>query len=159
MHKERREHFYSPPSLLSENIRGQAISPVKICVWRMESCCMYVPTWGNKEWLWTLHGLNNWWFDKKHQRCPSCYVIAFRSGETEKKSDEFWCSCHFSCYALFHNSPGKDWNLLKMCSCLLCCSVLSIFMAVWIYVCRYNTAVSEVCHMTLRKGQSQNKDF
>lgn len=65
----------------------------------------------------------------------------------------------FECYAVLHNSPGQDCNLLKMCFCLLCCSVLSIFMAVWTSVCRYNIAVSEVCHMTLKKGQSQNKNI
>lgn len=129
---------------------------------RREACCMYVPTSGNSQRMtvWALHGLNNWWFDKKHWRYPSSYVLAFRSGETEKKVMSFGVvATSFECYAVLHNSPGQKGNLLKMCSCLLCRSVLSIFMAVWISVCRYNTAMSEVCHMTLRKGQSQNKDI
>lgn len=94
--------------------------------------------------IYVLIGLNNWWFEKKYWRHPSSYALAFRAEETNK-SDEFWCSCHFSgVVATSFECPAvlilrQDCNLLKMCSCLLCGSVLSIIVAVLGFLCAGTT--------------------
>lgn len=85
-----------------------------------------------------LCGLNNWWFDKKYWRYPSTYVLAFRARETEIKVICFGAVATSSeCHAVL--ILRQDCNLLKMCSCLLCGSVLSIIAAVFRFLCACTT--------------------
>lgn len=68
----------------------------------------------------------------------SRYVLAFRAEEIEIKVMSFGVvATAFVCHAVL--IPGKDCNLLKMWSCLLCGSVLSITMAVLGFLCAGTT--------------------
>lgn len=86
--------------------------------------------------IYVLHGLNNWWFEKKYWRHPSSYALAFRAEETKVMSSGV-VATSFECPAVL--ILRQDCNLLKMCSCLLCGSVLSIIVAVLGFLCAGTT--------------------
>lgn len=103
----------------------------------MELCCCTSVN-SQRTTICVLRALNNWWFDKKYWRYSSSYALAFRAGETEiKVMNSGVVATSFGCHAVL--ILKQDGNLLKMCSCLLCGSVLWIITAALGFLCAGTT--------------------